>query len=127
MTALRLTLPIASLVLSWAVAVAAEPGPVEDMRLALIGTVRMPDGSPAAAATVQWTGDPEGPPVVARTDGTGRFELRAMFGNGAQLHASSADGNHQRQFPEITLGGIRVFCSDRFPVTGIGGPLAGRR
>ncbi len=32
-----------------------------------------------------------------------------------------------RQFPEITLGGIRVFCSDRFPVTGIGGPLAGRR
>jgi integrase len=30
------------------------------------------------------------------------------------------------QFPEIILGGIRVFCSYRFPVTRIGGPLAGR-
>jgi hypothetical protein len=94
---------LASLVLSFGlvctVAFADEPGPAarpaDEMRVMLTGTVRMPDGAPAPGAIVQWTGVPEGPPIVAHADGTGRFELRGMFGNGAQLHASSADGNHQ--------------------------------
>src|SRR5262249_59144068 len=81
------------------VARADEAGPAasraDEMRLTLTGAVRMPDGSPAPGATVQWTGDPDGPVIVCRTDRTGRFELRGMFGNGAQLHASSADGDHQ--------------------------------
>jgi hypothetical protein len=65
------------------------------MRLTLTGTVRMPDGSPAPGATVQWTDDPEGPAIICRTDRVGRFELQGVFGNGAQLHASSADSDHQ--------------------------------
>ncbi len=103
MTAPHLALPMVWLVFSCGltrgVAFADEPGPdahrADEMRLTLTGTVRMPDGSPAPGATVQWTGDPEGPLIVSRTDRTGRFELRGMFGNGAQLHASSADGDQQ--------------------------------
>jgi hypothetical protein len=103
MTARNLALPMVSLVLfsglAGGVAVAAEPAPAarqaDEMRVTLTGTVRMPDGSPAPGASVQWTGDPEGPAIVSRTDRAGRFELQGMFGNGAQLHASSADGEHQ--------------------------------
>jgi hypothetical protein len=103
MSGLHLALPMVWLVFSCGlargVALADELGPAarraDEMRLTLTGTVRMADGSPADGATVQWTGDPEGPAIVSHTDRTGRFELRGRFGNGAQLHASSADGNHQ--------------------------------
>ncbi len=103
MTALNLALPIVCLVFSCefarggglALEHAPAAHPADEMKLTLVGTVRMPDGSPAPGATVQWTGDPEGPAIVSRTDQTGSFELRGMFGNGAQLHASSADGDNQ--------------------------------
>src|SRR5262245_34478082 len=103
MRALHLALPMVWLVFSCGlardVALADETGPpdrrADEMLLTLTGTVHMPDGSPAPGATVQWTGDPAGPVIVSRADPTGRFELRGMFGNGAQLHASSADEDHQ--------------------------------
>lgn len=102
MTARRLALSMMGLVLSCgfvpAFVVADEPAlaarPDDDMRLTLAGTVRMPDGSPAPGATVEWT-DPQRPVVGCRADHAGRFELRGMFGNGAQLHASTAEGEHQ--------------------------------
>ena len=69
------------------------------MLVTLTGIVRMPDGSPAQGAIVESkVGSDVGsvdPLLVARTDGGGRFQLRGMFGNGAQLYARSADTNHQ--------------------------------
>jgi hypothetical protein len=118
MTAPRLALPMVWLVFWCGLArgggLADLPAPaarqVDEIRLSLTGTVRMPDGSPAPGATVQWTGDPEGSAIVSRTDRAGRFELRGMFGNGAQLHASSADGNQQttRIIPAATVRSISV-------------------
>ena len=122
MTTVRLALAMVWLVFAGAfargVALADEPGQAGrrtgEMRLTLSGTVRMPDGAPAPGATVQWTGDPEGPAIVSRTDGTGQFELRGMFGNGAQLHASSADGSDQttRIIPAAAVRSI-----SRSPIT----------
>ena len=108
MTPMRLAVRLASMVfacgLAGVAALADGPGPVppqaEEMRLTLTGTVRMPDGSPASGATVESTDDPDiesrqGSTGVARTDASGRFQLRGIFGNGAHLYARSADGNHQ--------------------------------
>jgi hypothetical protein len=102
--ALRLSLLVFTCGLAGIAAFADGPGPIrpqaEEMRLTLTGTVRMADGSPASGATVESTDDPDvesrqGSPGVARTDATGRFQLRGMFGNGAHLYARSADGTHQ--------------------------------
>ena len=107
MTALRSALPLASLILSCGlargVALADEPARAsrqgDDMLVTLTGIVHMPDGSPAQGAIVESkVGSDVGsvePLLVARTDGGGRFQLRGMFGNGAQLYARSADTNHQ--------------------------------
>jgi hypothetical protein len=69
------------------------------MLVTLTDIVYMPDGSPAQRALVESkVGSDVGsvePLVVARTDNGGRFQLRGMFGNGAQLYARSADTNHQ--------------------------------
>ncbi len=108
MAPMRLGVRLASMVftcgLAGVAAFADGPGPVpsqaEEMRLTLTGTVRMPDGSPASGATVESTDDPDvesrqGSAGADRTDATGRFQLRGIFGNGAHLYARSADGNHQ--------------------------------
>ncbi len=95
MTALRSALPLASLILSCGlargVAFVDEPARAsrqgDDMLVTLTGIVHMPDGSPAQGAIVESkfgsdVGSVE-PLLVARTDGGGRFQLRGMFGNGA--------------------------------------------
>src|SRR5579883_2541016 len=88
MTALRLILPLVSVVFYCGRArddaSGTEPRPARDMRLMLNGTVRMPGGSPAAGAIVEAKGELDGPPIVAHADGLGRFEIRGVFGNGAQ-------------------------------------------
>ncbi|HKI19937.1 MAG TPA: hypothetical protein VKA15_18760, partial [Isosphaeraceae bacterium] len=107
MTALRSALSLASLILACGlardVALADEPALAsrqgDDMLVTLTGIVHMPDGSPAQGAIVESkVGSDVGsvdPLLVARTDGGGRFQLRGMFGNGAQMYARSADTNHQ--------------------------------
>lgn len=59
------------------------------------GRVLMPDGTPAAGATVRAMPDDDGRPILARADQAGLFRLRGIFGNGCRLHASSADGRQQ--------------------------------
>ena len=67
----------------------------DDGLLTVVGVVRLPDGAPAAGATVRaFSETPETSPV-AHTDEAGRFELRGVFGGGCDLHASSADGSLQ--------------------------------
>jgi Thioredoxin-like len=107
MTALRRAVSLASLILSFGlargVALADEPARAvrqnDDMLVTLTGIVHLPDGSPAQGAIVESkVGSDVGsvePLLVARTDGGGRFQLRGMFGNGAQLYGRSADTNHQ--------------------------------
>jgi hypothetical protein len=73
---------------------AAVDGP-DDGLLAVSGVVRMPDGAPAVGATVRAFTAIEEAPAVTRTDGAGRFQLRAVFGNGCSLHAASADASAQ--------------------------------
>ena len=69
------------------------------MLVTLTGIVHMPDGSPAQGAIVESKVGSDvgsvGPLLVARTDEGGRFQLRGMFGNGAQLYGRAADTNHQ--------------------------------
>jgi Thioredoxin-like len=108
MTTLRSALPLASLILSCGlargVAVADEPARAarqgDDMLVTLTGIVHMPDGSQAQGAIVESKlGSDVGsvdPLLVARTDAGGRFQLRGIFGNGAQLYGRSADTNHQK-------------------------------
>jgi len=55
----------------------------------------MPDGSPAAGATVEAMTGTDEPTIIARTNDAGRFQLHGVLGNGGRLHASSADGKHQ--------------------------------
>jgi beta-lactamase regulating signal transducer with metallopeptidase domain len=75
----------------------AEPWPArpDDGLLTLNLTVRKPDGAPAAGARVtsltQWLEQVQS----ARTDAAGRVTIRAIFGQGARIHARSADGNLQ--------------------------------
>jgi hypothetical protein len=120
MTALRLALPMVLLVLSRGLAplgaFADAPGPADEMRLTLTGTVRLPDGSPASGVIVESNDDTEEPPIVARTDGNGRFRIRGVFGNGAPLHARSADGNHQA-IRIIPAGAARSVSSDPIELT----------
>ncbi len=101
MAARRMGLTLAALVFMYGVALptacAAEPTPLgsNGELLSVTGTVLMPDGSPAAGASVRSKGQSDMPPIIVLTDDAGRFELQDMFGGGAQLHASSADGRHQ--------------------------------
>lgn len=67
----------------------------EDVLLTVDGVVRRPDGSPAAGAMVQSKEGSHEALLSARADEAGRFRLRGMFGNGCNLHASSADGRFQ--------------------------------
>lgn len=67
----------------------------EDRGVPVTGMVLMPDGSPAAAATVESITLPEDPPIITHTDDAGRFQLQDVFGNCGRLHASSADGKYQ--------------------------------
>lgn len=77
---------------------AGEPDPQargEERGVPVTGRVLMADGSPAAGATVESITLSGDPPVLTRTDVSGRFQLRDIFENCARLHASSADGKHQ--------------------------------
>jgi RNA polymerase sigma factor (sigma-70 family) len=65
-----------------------------DAEVPVRGKVLMPDGSPAVGATVEAMTSEE-PPIIARTNDTGQFQLQGVFGLGSRLHASSADGRHQ--------------------------------
>jgi hypothetical protein len=107
MSALRNAVSLVSLILSCGlargIALAEEPARAarqsDDMMVTLTGIVRMPDGSPAQGAIVESNfgadvGEVE-PLLIARTDAGGRFQLRGVFGNGAQLYGRSADSNHQ--------------------------------
>ena len=68
---------------------------VHDGLLSVTGIVRMPDGSPAAGASVRAFTGLEEPVTIALTDVTGRFQLRGVFGNGCRLHVATPDGrNH---------------------------------
>jgi hypothetical protein len=73
----------------------ARAAPPDDTLVTLRGTVRMPDGPPAVGAFVSATGELGETTPAARTDETGRFELRGVFGNGARLYARSADEDRQ--------------------------------
>ncbi len=75
--------------------------------LTVTGTVLMPDGSPAAGATVVSTTGTDEPPTITRTDDAGRFQLHGVFGNGGRLHARSADGNHQTALA-VPSGAVRT-------------------
>src|SRR5262249_19439899 len=110
MTASRLALPLAWLMFCCnpapdAASAAQRP---DGSVLTLTGTVRMPDGSPAPGAIVEATGDPDEAPIVARADRAGRFQLRGVFGTGAQFYARSADGLHQatRIIPAVVVRSI---------------------
>jgi len=63
--------------------------------LRVTGKVVMPDGSPAAGATVISRPEQDKSAIVARADASGRFELQDMFGTAVQLYVTSADGNYQ--------------------------------
>ncbi|APW61834.1 sigma-70 family RNA polymerase sigma factor [Paludisphaera borealis] len=80
----------------------------QDGLLTVTGVVRMADGSPAAGATVQSFSFQLDAPPIARTDEAGRFQLPGVFGNGCDLHASSADGRHQmvRKIPSIAARAV---------------------
>jgi Carboxypeptidase regulatory-like domain len=67
----------------------------DTVRLTVAGTIRLPDGSPVAQATVAVSTKSDEPSSSTQTDSAGRFVLRGVFGNNAYLHASSADGRHQ--------------------------------
>jgi hypothetical protein len=95
MTALRLVRPMVAMVVFGSAALGDEPRGAVEHRLALKGTVVLPDGSPASGATVEAMPGLEERTLVAHTDREGRFELHGLFGNGARLHASSADGDQQ--------------------------------
>ena len=67
----------------------------EPVTVPVAGVIRMPDGSPAARATVEVITASEEPAIIAHADDAGRFQLAGVLGNGARLLASSADGRHQ--------------------------------
>lgn len=76
----------------------------DDGLLGLNLMVRMPDGAPAARATVKlhpWVGQSQ----KAHTDEHGRVTIRSVFGSGSMVHASSADGTYQatlrKEAPEM--------------------------
>jgi hypothetical protein len=114
-------LPMASLVISTilvgAASLADEPAPAagreKEGHVSLAGRVLMSAGSPAQGATVAAAASSEEPVAVARSDASGRFQLRGIFGNGAQLHARSADGKHQTT---LRVSAIAVRASPAAPV-----------
>ncbi len=71
------------------------PAPAAPGLLSATGTVRMPDGSPAALAVVTSMPAWGEQPIVVRADNAGRFRIDSAFGNGTSLHASTADGAYQ--------------------------------
>jgi hypothetical protein len=107
MAACRLALALALLVFPYtrarAFVLADEPSNAG--LVTVTGTVLMPDGSPASGATVASTDESEDSPTVARTNDAGRFQLQGILGNGAQLHARSADGSLQTtlQVPSVAV------------------------
>lgn len=75
---------------------AGDAGRSDEGDLTVSGRVVFPDGSPAAGATVRSVESYHRPrPQAAVAGRNGEFRLRGMFGNGARLHASSADGKQQ--------------------------------
>jgi hypothetical protein len=104
MSAWRSTL-VSLFLLSGAALFGAPAAANQDGQLTLMGKVVMPDGSPAAGATVRPVNSMDGTPTIATT-AAGRFQLRGVFGNGAPLHASSADGSHQTTL-RIAAGAAR--------------------
>jgi RNA polymerase sigma factor (sigma-70 family) len=80
----------------------------DDGLLTVTGVVRMRDGRPAVGATVRsFTGSREAS-SVARTDETGFFQLRGVFGNGCSLRVSSADETYQalRNIPTVVVRSV---------------------
>ena len=82
-----------------------------DGLLTVTGIVRMRDGSPVVGAIVRSFSGSEEPSTVARTDEVGRFQLRAVFGNGCRLHVSSADGNYQTVLKILSTATRTVFAA----------------
>ncbi len=120
MKVLRLTTVFFSLGLVCISAFANDFGPNErqadENRIKLTGTVFMPDGSPASGATVDSTSSNGEPWSVARTNAVGEFQIRGVFGNGARLHARSADGNQQTTLM-ISAGAVRVASATPIKLT----------
>ncbi|SIO32579.1 hypothetical protein SAMN05444166_3800 [Singulisphaera sp. GP187] len=95
--------------------VAAEPGPTAvspsppDL-VTVNGTVLMPDGAPAAGAIVKSVAERD-EAAVARTDASGRFQLRGGFDNGGLLHVRSEDGDHQTTLAVPSLAVRTAFAA----------------
>lgn len=74
----------------------AFPEQPDDGLLTLNAVMQMPDGSPAANAVIehqeQWLPRRRN---ISRADFAGRATVRDVFGNGAMIHACSADGLFQ--------------------------------
>jgi RNA polymerase sigma factor (sigma-70 family) len=70
----------------------SSPGPATAGKLAVTGTVIMPDGTPARHAIVASAVAFQEPGAEVRTDEHGRFRLEGVFGNGVRLAARSTDG-----------------------------------
>lgn len=63
-------------------------------QLTLRGTVLLPDGSPAADATVLFGPGSDRWQRTVKTDSAGRFAVSDVFGSGVRLQATSPDGGH---------------------------------
>ena len=81
-----------------------------DGLLSVTGVVRLRGGSPAAGATVRSNTGSDEPSTITHTDAAGRFQLRAMFGNGGRLHLTSADGSLQAVLKVSSLATRTVFA-----------------
>jgi hypothetical protein len=79
----------------------------DDGKLTVIASLSLPDGSPAAGAILRSKDGEIGSPAEAPADEQGRVQLRGMFGNGAQLHASTPDGQYQAAL-SIPAGAART-------------------
>ncbi len=75
------------------------------------GTVRMPDGSPAAGATVEVMTAAEEPTILVRTNDSGQFQLHGVFALGCRLLAISADGTHQARLVVSSAAARTAFAS----------------
>ena len=118
MAASHWPLPGCLCVLAFFVALGAKPPasssaeiPSKAGLIRIAGTVHMPDGSPAAEAIVEMPAGAAEVPYVARADATGRVELYGIFGNGAALHASSADGQQQTTLHVPAIAVRTIFAS----------------
>jgi hypothetical protein len=86
----------------------------DDGTLAISGTVRLADGSPAADAIVNLQGINLSSSTPFRADSQGRFQITDRFANGLDLHVQTPDGSQQSVFT-LSTPAIRTAAST--PVT----------